>query len=314
MKDRYSSPSAFKSSQGLSSLSGIQGSFSCKTMPAMARVCVRIAGPVALLLAIALFGQVSNQAWAQADRRGPVAKRTDHSLLPSNTPMQVVNGEAMLTGRLNPSTALHLVFGLTPPNMAAEEKFLRELQDPKSPNFQKYLTPEQWNARFSPTAESEQAVLSWAQSNGLTVTRRFPNRLIIDVDGTAENVERAFGVTMNSYELAGRSEFSNDREPVIPSQLAGILHSIGGLNSIQRAKTSRGGDPDSKDSVYKTGAVVARWGARRWQQESIRSGNESVGAEKERIERFESGSEGSDSGGWSATADHERIHRPYRHL
>jgi subtilase family serine protease len=174
----------------------------------------------------------------------------------SHTPQQVLNGTATLLGPLAPSTTLHLVFGLTPPKLAEEEQFLKDLQDPKSSNFHKYLTADEWNARFAPSAEDEQAVIDWAESNGLTVTGRFNHRLILDVDGSSENVEKALAVKMNNYQLAGAIEFSNDRDPVIPSQLANIVHSMNGLNSIQRLHTSRGGSADPKHGIYAAGAVA----------------------------------------------------------
>ncbi len=213
-----------------------------------------------LLLAMVLAGTFCYRASAQANSpvAGPVTNLNDTPLGRSRTPQQVLNGTASVLGPLASTTTLHLVLGLTPPKMAEEEQFLRDLQDPKSPNFHKYLTAEEWNARFAPSAEDEQAVVDWAQSNGLTVTGRFKDRLIVDVDGSSENVEKALAIKMNNYQLAGVTEFSNDRDPVIPSQLAGILHSVNGLNSIQRLRTSRGGSADPRNGVYAAGAVAQK--------------------------------------------------------
>lgn len=203
-------------------------------------------------------GLLGPQALAQADSRNnhAVVDASERAAAQSHTPREVMSGAAKLVGRVAPSTTLHLVFGLTPPKLAEEELFLKQLQDPKSPNFHKYLTAEQWNARFAPSASDEQKVADWAETNGLKVTGRFANRLIIDVDGSAENVEKAFAVKMNSYELAGKQEMSNDRDPVMPAQLAGILHSVTGLNTIQQLRTPRGGAPDMTRANYVRGAQV----------------------------------------------------------
>ena len=61
-----------------------------------------------------------------------------------------------MIGHYPESSKLRVVIGLTPPKMAEEEQFLKALQDPKSPNFHKWLTAEQWNARFAPAEEDEQ--------------------------------------------------------------------------------------------------------------------------------------------------------------
>ncbi len=161
------------------------------------------------------------------------ATLSDAALVRSNTPREVVNGTAKLIGPYR-AAKLHVVLGLAPPKMAEEEAFLRQLQDKKSPYFHQYLTAEQWNARFAPSASDEQAVVDWAKSNALAVTKRFPNRLIVDVEGTPEAFERVFAIQINGYKLGENAEFSNDRDPVIPAHLAAIVHSVGGLNSIQR--------------------------------------------------------------------------------
>jgi len=153
-----------------------------------------------------------------------------------NTPVQVVDGTASLVGPYDPTGKLRLALGLIPPHLAEEEQFLRELQDKTSPNFHKYLTPEQWNARYAPSAEDEQAVVDWATQQGLTITARYPNRLMVNVEGTVGLIEKAFRISINHYQVKGATEFSNDKDPVIPANLATILGSVDGLNSIQRMR------------------------------------------------------------------------------
>src|SRR5882724_4754741 len=143
-----------------------------------------------ILFASSLSGIISHPALAQADLRSPSGTAVDHApavvdvrVTPaprSMTPQEVANGTATLMGRYNPSAKLRVVLGLNPPNMPEEERFLQQLQDKKSPSFHKYLTAKQWNARFAPTVEQEQAVVDWATSNGLTITQRYENRLIVD--------------------------------------------------------------------------------------------------------------------------------------
>ena len=108
--------------------------------------------------------------------------------------MQVMLGTVQLVEPYDPASKLRLAINITPPKMAEEEVFLKELQDRNSPNFHKYLTPEQWNARFAPAPEDEQAVVDWVKSKGLTVTARYPNRLMVDAEGTVDQIQKALGV------------------------------------------------------------------------------------------------------------------------
>jgi uncharacterized repeat protein (TIGR02543 family) len=172
------------------------------------------------------------------------------------TPVAVQNGTANLVGHYDPEQKLRLVFGLQPPHLAEEEQFLQDLQTPGSPNFQKFLKPEEWNARFSPSAEDEHAVLTWAQSQGLTITHRYPNRLLVDVEATVAIIEKALDVTINRYQLGSTLFYSNDRDPAIPARLAAIVHSVGGLNNLQVLHPANKAAPEPAFPVYVPGPVV----------------------------------------------------------
>ena len=168
-------------------------------------------------------------AWSQQPQ---APSPRDPSIANASTPRQVLQGTAKLIKPYDPASKLRLAISIKAPQMAAEEKFLQELQDRTSPNFKKYLTPEQWNARFAPSVQDEQSVVDWATSQGLTVTGRYPNRLMVNVEGTVDAIQKAFNITINSYDVNGATEFSIDRDPVIPGNLAGVFQYVDGLNSI----------------------------------------------------------------------------------
>jgi hypothetical protein len=149
------------------------------------------------------------------------------------TPDPVALGRATLVEHVSPDQVLRLVIGLQPPHMDQEEQFIRDVQDPKSPLFHHYMTAEEWNSKFSPSTADEQALIDWVKSKGLTITHRFPNRLLVDAEGTVRTIEQAFNVTLNSYTLGDRSFFSNDRDASIPASLNNIILSVGGLNSYE---------------------------------------------------------------------------------
>ena len=181
-------------------------------------------GAVAALLFTAL---TSTPMRAQSD--ADVARLIHHQ-----TPGEVLDGTAPLLGHYEGSQKLRLAIGIQPPHMAEEEQFLEELSTPGSPQFHHFLTADEWNARFAPSAADEQKVVDWAKSQGLTVTQRYANRLLVDVEGPASAIEKAFGVTLNRYQVNGEVEFSNDRDPVLPAHLNGVVTAVMGLNSIQR--------------------------------------------------------------------------------
>lgn len=184
-----------------------------------------------ILQCLALVALCTLAAW-------PAASQVSHTLSASttfraHTPRMVQDGTATLVGHYNPNQMLRLTIGLQPPHVEEEQQFLESLQTKGSHDFHQFLSAEEWTKRFDPSIEDEQAVVDWVTAQGLTVTHRFPNRLLVDVEGTAGTIEKAFGVTINSYQIGTRTVYSNDRDPQIPSKLTNIVHSMGGLNNLE---------------------------------------------------------------------------------
>ena len=173
------------------------------------------------------------------------------------TPGKVLNGQAIRVSHYNPQQKLRLVLAIQPPNMAEEEQFIKELTDKSSPNFHEFLTAGQWNARFAPSAEDEQKVVGWANSQGLTVSNRYANRLLVDVEAPAGVIEKVFNVTINNYQVGDEVDFANDRDPLIPASLSGIVSAVLGLQNIDRMHSMMRGSHHAKGPDYLPGPVYA---------------------------------------------------------
>src|SRR5580765_2744338 len=72
-------------------------------------------------------------------------------------------------GRLSATNHLSLNIGLPLRNEAFLDELLRQLYDPTSTNFHKYLTPSEFASRFGPTETDYQAVINFAQGSGLRI-------------------------------------------------------------------------------------------------------------------------------------------------
>ena len=177
-------------------------------------------GPV-VLLALATF--FSSHAGAQG--LNPSQRRAS-----GQTPAKVLDGTAVFVRHYDPTQKLRLAIALTPPNLAEERQFLQDVQNKNSPLFHQYLSDDEWNARFAPSVADEQAIVDWAGTRNLTVTQRFRNRLVVDVEAPAGVIENAFGVVINNYQVGTDLLFSNDRDPVLPHP---AVHAVLGLNSIE---------------------------------------------------------------------------------
>jgi len=103
-------------------------------------------------------------------------------------------------GRLPQSQRLDFAIGLPLRHREALTNLLQQLYDPASPAYHQFLTPEQFAQAFGPTEQDYQALIAFARTNGLTVTGTHPNRVLLDLNGSVADIERAFHVTMRLFQ------------------------------------------------------------------------------------------------------------------
>jgi uncharacterized repeat protein (TIGR01451 family) len=135
------------------------------------------------------------------------------------------------TGRLAATNRLSLAIGLPLHNQAGLDALLQQINDPTSPSYHHYLTPDQFATQFSPTPADYQAVLDFARTNGLTVTRTHANRMVVDVDGKVADIEKTFHVNLRTYHhpKEKRDFFAPDAEPSVDANLP--ILSVQGMNN-----------------------------------------------------------------------------------
>ena len=172
---------------------------------------------------------------------GPIRSSlaADRQFLHGHVPPVVARLQPL--GHLPGTNCLNLAIGLPLRNQAELDELLRQLYDPASTNFHKFLTPAESAAWFGPTEEDYQAVQHFVRGNGLVVTGTYSNHVVLDIQGRVADVERAFGVTLRTYRhpTEARDFFATDTEPSLPANLR--VTSIEGLSdySLPRRANSR---------------------------------------------------------------------------
>ena len=138
------------------------------------------------------------------------------------------------TGELPAETPLHLAIGLPLRDVQKLEKLTRAVYDPGSPLFHRYLTPDQFAAQFGPSEDQYQAVIAFARRNHLTVAGTHPNRMLLDVSGTASAVGKAFGLHLRKYPRpTGEGDFyAPDVEPSVPDEIP--IMDVSGLSDYRQ--------------------------------------------------------------------------------
>jgi subtilase family serine protease len=116
---------------------------------------------------------------------------------------------------------------------AALVRYIAELSDPQSPNYHKWLTPEQFAADFGVAAADVGAVTDWLASHGFTVNGVAPTGLSVDFSGTAAQVRSAFHTEIHNLSVDGASHFANMSDPQIPAALAPVVAGIVSLHNFR---------------------------------------------------------------------------------
>ncbi|HUB72954.1 MAG TPA: S53 family peptidase [Solirubrobacteraceae bacterium] len=138
--------------------------------------------------------------------------------------------QASQVGETPGSTPIEFDVGVRLPEEAAAVQLEREVSDPSSPSYRHYLTPKQWEKRFSPTRASVRAVRSWLEAQGIAVEGVTPDRMTIEASATAATVERAFGTSLGEFRQ-GRQTVRLASEPLkVPSSVASLIAGVSGVD------------------------------------------------------------------------------------
>jgi subtilase family serine protease len=96
------------------------------------------------------------------------------------------------------------------------------------------LTPAQFNERFAPATTTVDAVRSWATASSLDVVSVSANRTLVRVRGSAANVGKAFGTTLESFKSGSSTFFAPATKARVPAAFSGQTTAVLGLSNLGR--------------------------------------------------------------------------------
>ena len=119
-------------------------------------------------------------------------------------------------------------------------------QDPTSPNYHKWLTPDQYADRFGVSSSDMSKITEWLSSQGFTVGHAARARNWISFSGTAQQTRNAFQTQIHRYNVNGAVHYANASDPAIPAALADVVAGIRGLNDFHPKPRYRKGSSNSR--------------------------------------------------------------------
>ena len=187
----------------------------------------------AALLAAALFAPASS---AQGVARSVITERVSesqmHTLL-GNT--RSAANSANDRGRVADDFALdHMLLQMKRPAEREEalQQYLDDLHNSASPNFHKWLTPEQFGQAYGPSAQDIKTVTDWLESRGFAVNQVYGSGMVIDFSGSAAQVRQALRTEIHRLSVNGEEHYANMSDPQIPAAFAPAVAGIVSLHNF----------------------------------------------------------------------------------
>ena len=151
-------------------------------------------------------------------------------ILAGNHP--AASASLVATGNAEPNQPLTMGIRFALRNTAELETLLDEQQDPASPNYHKWLKTGEFERRFGARASDLKAVADWLTNEGFAVEPAADGYLRFG--GTVGQAQRSFAVRIAKY--GDGATYANVEDPTIPSQFAGVIGAITGLDNMVRVR------------------------------------------------------------------------------
>jgi uncharacterized membrane protein len=127
---------------------------------------------------------------------------------------------------------MHLVLKRSASQEAALQQLIAGMNTPGSPNYHKWLTPDQFGAQFGPSDQDIATVTSWLANHGFNVLKVNPGRQTIEVSGSVAQLRNTFHTQIHQYSIDGQVRYANASNPEIPAALAPVVGGFVSLNNF----------------------------------------------------------------------------------
>jgi uncharacterized protein (TIGR03437 family) len=138
-------------------------------------------------------------------------------------------------GVADPSTPMNYMVLMTKPSASQQaelEGLLTDQQNPSSPNFRKWLTPEEFGKRFGLSVSDQSKIAAWLTSQGFTIDHRARSQNWIAFSGTAGQVSSGLHTSIHRFQVNGEKHFANIGDPAVPEALSDVVGGFLGLNDF----------------------------------------------------------------------------------
>ena len=178
------------------------------------------------VFSILFFGSIVASLVGTAQAAVPAGGQS----IANNTPKFVATSKNM--GPVSPTSIIDVSIWLNVHNRSELDSVAEDLYNPESPNYRHWLAKSDFVARFAPTAAEAKTVEDFFTSHGLAIVSVGPENFFVRARGTVANVQKAFNVSINNFEVEGATYRSNTSDPVVEGAAAPRGGAVYGLDNL----------------------------------------------------------------------------------
>jgi len=130
-----------------------------------------------------------------------------------------------------PMERMLLVLKRSPEQQVALRKLLDDQQDKHSPNYHKWVTPEEFGKQFGPSDADMQTITEWLRAHGFQVGTT-KGRTVLEFSGSASQVQETFHTAIHKYIVNGEQHWANSSDPQIPAALVPAVAGVATLHNF----------------------------------------------------------------------------------
>jgi subtilase family serine protease len=156
----------------------------------------------------------------------------------TSTRIQAKAPAAVPANEAGPTPAKELIefdVGVELKDLSGAEALAKEVTDPTSGDYRAFLTPTEWEARYSPTAKADKEIEKSLRKAGFKIRKVAPDRMTIVAEGTAEQIEGYFETSLARYEVGEETVRLASSALSAPTNVAPLISGVRGVNEV-RAK------------------------------------------------------------------------------
>lgn len=150
-------------------------------------------------------------------------------LVLNNTPGYVATAKNL--GAEDSAKVIEVSLWLQLHNRAEFDALAQSLYDRTSPNYHHWLKAKDIVTRFAPTADETKTVREFLAVHNLAIVKTGPMNFYVRARGTVGDVQKAFHVQLNQYQVDEKTVRANASDPSIEGTAGNLVRAVSGLDT-----------------------------------------------------------------------------------